>query len=447
MAHVLIMPRQGNTVESCVIVAWKVKQGDSVAADSPVCDVETDKATFEVASGVDGVILKLLYTEGDDVPVLEPIAVIGRSGEDWRSALAKADAASVGDTAPAAAVPATAPTSTLMATSTSAAPPQNSGQALLSASPRAKKLAREKAVDYSILDGSGPGGRIIERDIKEALATRPPLTAAAAELLRSGSTGLVDLPKTGEALGGRLSSAELAAATKQADYTDSPIKSVRKIIADRMRESLLSTAQFTLNASADASRLQALRARFKKAPEELGLAKITINDLILFLVSRLLPSFPYMNAHKYPDTLRHFKRVHLGMAVDTPRGLMVPVLRQADKLGLEAIAEEAKRLAAACQNGTITKEELNGSSFTVSNLGAYGVESFTPVLNTPEVAILGLCGIGLKPVKTDDGSVEFRPSIGLSLTIDHQAVDGATAARFLQALGRAVADIDLWLAK
>jgi pyruvate dehydrogenase E2 component (dihydrolipoamide acetyltransferase) len=225
-----------------------------------------------------------------------------------------------------------------------------------------------------------------------------------------------------------------------------------------MIESLMSTAQFTLNSHARADRLQGLRQRFKTAHPDLGLAGITINDMVLFAVSRLLPLYPFMNAHKIDDKVLTYKQVHLGMAVDTPRGLMVPVIRNADRLSLAQISIEAKRLAAACQQGTITPDELTGSTFTVTNLGALGIESFTPVINIPEVAILGVCGIELKPIVRDSAEtgpalafradeVLFVPHIGLSLTINHQVVDGAPAARFLKALCEAIAHIDLYLAR
>jgi pyruvate dehydrogenase E2 component (dihydrolipoamide acetyltransferase) len=192
--------------------------------------------------------------------------------------------------------------------------------------------------------------------------------------------------------------------------------------------------------------MQELRARMKAADETLGLAKITVNDLILYAVSRVLPLFPFMNAHKTGETLRIFERVHLGVAVDTPRGLLVPVIHNANLLSLKHISAEAKRLAKAAQDGTAKPDELSGSTFTVTNLGSLGVTSFTPVLNAPEVAILGVASIEPKPVETADGGYTFEPHIGFSLTINHQVVDGAPAARFLKTLCEAVRDVDLWLA-
>jgi pyruvate dehydrogenase E2 component (dihydrolipoamide acetyltransferase) len=324
-------------------------------------------------------------------------------------------------------------------------------------SPRARRLAAQEGVALATVAGSGPGGRVIERDVQAAKESRPALTAAAKAAVAGGAT----VPATGSGLGGRATVADLTAGAEEraagqattprvgafpGPVVETPVKGIRKLIAARMLESLATTAQFTLNGAADATHLQALRARFKAAPETLGLANVTINDLLLFVVARLLPQFPFMNAHKVGDTLRTFERVHLGVAVDTPRGLMVPVLRDADRLPLEAIAAEARRLSEACRNNAVKAEELTGSTFTVTNLGALGVESFTPVLNTPEVAILGVGGLVARPILDAAGNAtRFAPHIGLSLTINHQVVDGYPAAKFLKALREAITDIDLWL--
>jgi pyruvate dehydrogenase E2 component (dihydrolipoamide acetyltransferase) len=346
MAHVLIMPRQGNTVESCVIVDWKAKEGDTVAADSPICEVETDKATFEVPAGAAGTLLKIVHAAGDDVPVLEAIAVIGKAGEDWQAAIGGVSAAA-GVTAAVAAQPVTPTAAGVQAVTLPA-----SAAVGAQASPRARNLAAKEVVDVSALAGSGPGGRIIERDVKAALDGRPTLTAAAKAAL---AAGLGSVPAAGSGLGGRATVADLAggsapkaaavpASRPAADFgfpgpvVETPVKGIRKLIADRMHESLSTMAQFTLSASASAVRMQELRARMKASNEELGLAKITINDLILFAVSRIIPKYPFMNAHKVGDSLRTFERVHLGVAVDTPRGLMVPVIRNADLLTLERIS-------------------------------------------------------------------------------------------------------------
>jgi pyruvate dehydrogenase E2 component (dihydrolipoamide acetyltransferase) len=191
--------------------------------------------------------------------------------------------------------------------------------------------------------------------------------------------------------------------------------------------------------------LLAYRKRLKDSPETLGLSKVTINDLILFAAARTLPQFPDLNATFSNDTISQYKNVHLGLAVDTPRGLMVPVIRQANTLSLKQMAQEAKRLATACLDSTISADEMNGGTFTVTNLGGFGIESFTPVLNPPQVAILGVGNVNLKPVDVD-GEVQFIPHLGLSLTINHQVVDGGPAARFVQTFAQNVAQFELILA-
>ncbi len=466
MANVLVMPRQGNTVESCTLTRWRLAEGKSVGAEDIICEVETDKAAFEVPAGVAGVVLKLLVAEGDDVPVLSPIAVIGAAGEDWR-------------TAAGSAAPATPGTPNIAPASESAAAagvsPGTSQGLLPGVSPRARSLAADKAIDATLLTGSGPGGRVIERDVSDALEARPPLSAAALAAAKAGAP----LPSGGSGLGGRIVTGDFASGAPAGPtagtaglamgkvfpggHVDTPIKGIRKIIADRMLESLSTTAQLTYNASAPAGRLLELRARMKAAPEALGLSKVTLNDLVLFAVSRVLVAMPQFNAHMLGDSLRTFERVHLGMAVDSPRGLMVPVIRNADLLSLAQISAEAKRLAVACLENRILPDELSGSTFTVTNLGSLGIESFTPVLNAPEVAILGVDNITLRPVMVEDaagiaaagitaasgggGVVSFEPRLGISLTANHQVIDGAPAARFLKALSEALAGIDLWLAK
>ena len=487
MAHVLIMPKQGNTVESCIIVEWKAKEGDTVSVDTPVCEVETDKATVEVPAGATGTVLKILCQEGDDVPVFQPIMVIGKAGEDYSEAL-KAATPEAAEAAPAPQAPAPAQTKAPVAepAAAPAAPvPEAVSAPVLAApamtaatvplpvhaeseagwhpvSPRARRLAQAEALPLAGIAGSGPAGRIIEADVKAALAGRPPLTAAAKDALRAGGAVPAGIPAQGSGIGGRVTLADIhsGASTPAAassaipatldvadEYVDTPIKGIRKVIADRMMGSLATTAQFTLNASANATHLQAFRGRLKEAGEAAGFGKITINDLVLFAVSRVLPSFQYMNGVKLEGVIRNYRNVHLGVAVDTPRGLMVPVIRNANLKSLAQIAAEARQLATACINGTISPDQLTGSTFTISNLGSTGIESFTPVINAPELAILGVCGIQPKPVMVDEDAYDIQPHLGFSLTIDHAAVDGAPAARFLKALCDAVANIDIWIAR
>ena len=446
MAHILIMPRQGNTVESCIITSWKVNEGDAVTAETPVCEVETDKATFEVPAGADGTILKILREAGDDVPVLAPIVVIGTPGEKY--ALPEEESAKPSrEGTDVKAIPQCNSVSSVNIGRNS--PTDNSSEYKIS--PRAKKLIAGNAVLRGInIEGTGPEGRIIERDVLAALENAPVLTAAA----RTSGAEIFSMQRQrqvqGTGLNGRITLDDIAKSGSQSsvegDFTDIPIKGIRKVISDRMLQSLAETAQFTLNAFAPVVNLQELRSTMNKNNDASSAVKITVNDLILFAVSRVLPNHLYMNAHKIGDAIRNYKNVNLGIAVDTVKGLMVPVIRNANSLSLAQISSEAKRLAKLCQEGSPKPDDLKGSTFTVTNLGSLGITGFTPVLNIPEVAILGVCGIELKPVAAKDefkgSAFNFEPHIGFSLTINHQAVDGAPAARFLKALCEATADIN-----
>ncbi|GIK43375.1 MAG: dihydrolipoamide acetyltransferase component of pyruvate dehydrogenase complex [Chloroflexota bacterium] len=455
MATAVVMPKQGQSVESCLIVGWKKDVGDQVTAGEILAEVETDKALVEVESPAAGTVLALFFEAGDDVPVLTNIAAIGQPGEDISSlrpagAKDKDSAAEPVQTAVEvgnqAKVPETALTKAV----------ETAANAAVGISPRARNLAKQKGLALVSLAGSGPAGRIIERDVQAALAQKPVMTPLAKSMAAQGG---FQVPDHGSGVRGRIMADDLQAVAAQPDVPAPvvtpaavedemraiPVKGIRKVIATRMLNSLQTTAQLTLNASADAAALLAYRKRLKESAETLGLRQVTINDLLLLAVSRTLPQFPELNATFSDDVISQYKNVHLGLAVDTPRGLMVPVIRRANTLSLKEIAQEAKRLAAACLDSTISADEMNGGTFTVTNLGSFGIESFTPVLNAPQVGILGVGNINLKPVERDS-EVQFIPHLGLSLTINHQVVDGAPAARFLQALAQGLAQIELLLA-
>ena len=449
MATAVVMPKAGNTVESCIIVDWTKSVGEQVSEGDILCEIETDKATMEVESPVSGTLLARFFEAGDEVPVLVNIAAVGEPGEAVDD-LRPAGAARSAPAAPPAAEP--TPETAVPTPVDGAAGPTDSEAGV---SPRARNLARQKGVDVAGLAGSGPGGRIIERDVQAALQKQPAMTPLARSMVAQGG---YTAPSRGSGSGGRILAEDLQPAQPAAPQVQPqpapageeevlviPVKGVRKLIAERMLQSLLTTAQLTLNGSAEARALQAYRARLKASSEELGLQKVTINDLVLFAVSRTLTRYPELNALYQDNSIHQYKAVHLAFAVDTPRGLMVPVIRQAHTLSLKQIAGEARRLAAACLEGGVTPDELSGGTFTVTNLGSFGVESFTPVLNPPQVGILGVSNINLKPVEVN-GEVKFVPHLGLSLTINHQVVDGAPAARFLQALSQGLAQLDLLLA-
>ena len=441
MATEVLMPRQGQSVESCIIVGWKVKEGDTVKAGQPLCEVETDKATFEVEAPAAGTVLGIFYEDGSDVPVLKIIAAIGAPGEDV-SALRPSD---VAETKPETGNLKPEEKTVVAEVAVSSFKFQPSG---LSAgvSPRAKNLAQAKGVDASTLAGSGPDGRVIERDVKAALEGKAPISPAAKAKIAAIGSGIGGRILSSDVQPANAAPAPAAPALPEVTYSveqmgalkEITVKGVRKLVAGRMLASMQTTAQLTMHTSADARALLAARKQFKDSADKGG---ITINDLVLYAVAQTLVNFPELNAYWLGEKLVQFENIHLGFAVDTPRGLMVPVIRFANKLSFEEISVEAKRLSTACIKGSIDPDALKGGTFTVTNLGAAGIEMFTPVLNAPEVGILGICSVQPKPVMKKDGGVDFIPHMGLSITFNHCATDGAPAGRFLAAMREALANL------
>lgn len=443
MAQAIVMPKLGNTVESSIILSWLVNIGDAVAVGDILCEVETDKATLEVESSVDGTLLARFFEEGDDVPVLENIAVIGEQGESFAEfapaiATSQVPPGPMLDPEPQQAVMSTPQSAVMQATTSS--------EVLIS--PRAKNLAQRKNIDFSNLAGTGPNGRIIERDIEQAIANHVKVSPVAKAMLDSGEFTVGDrLPA-----GNRVTKTDLVPiqqqimqAQPQSNVTEIPLKGIRKTIARRMLESMQTTAQLTLNTSADARAVKAFRKRLKASDERLGLRTVSINDILMYAVAQTLVDYPELNAHFENDTVYQYDDINVGMAVDTPRGLIVPVIHKADTLSLKALSAETHRLANACIDSKIKPDEMAGGTFTVTNLGGLGIETFTPVLNLPQVAILGVGNINLKPVEID-GEVAFIPHMSLSMTINHQVVDGAPGARFLSQLSATLTNVDLMLA-
>ena len=442
MATIVVMPQLGNSVESCIIVEWMIAEGDSVAVDQTLASIETDKSTMEVPSTAEGTVLKLLWEEGDEVPVKDPLIIVGEPGEDISGLVPGDDAAPVED----------APEKTIAAPE-QAVPAFATERATGAVSPRARALAASAGLDAStITEGSGPHGRVIERDVAAAIAAGPVLTSAAraAGVQATEGTGIggrVSVADAGRTPEAAPASGPVASAPAGADYpgasTSAPLKGVRKVVAKRMMESLTSTAQLTLNTTANAAGILAMRKKVKNADEALGLNKITLNDLVCFAVSRTLLKYPVFNAHLEDGVLTEFEQVHLGFACDTPRGLLVPVIRSAQALGLKAFSDEAKRLAGGAIDGSLSPDFLSGGTFTVSNIGSFGIETFTPVINLPQTAILGVGAITPRPLVAADGTIGVEQRLNLSLTIDHQVIDGADGARFLRDLVAAIENIDV----
>lgn len=436
MATPVIMPRQGQSVESCILTEWKVAPGDQVAEGDALAVIETDKASFDLESPVSGLVLELFWEADDDVAVLENVAVIGEEGEDVSEFRPKKDqaappaSASAQPVAEAAAVelaPEVDPVSTEAVAIPAASGPSGGGTA--GVSPRARRLAESVGIDPESLVGTGPEGRVIERDVQAVMEGRPRLTGAAVEAARLG----LEPPARGKGLAGMALAGDMLEPGAVEGAEVIPVKGIRKVVADRMMASLRGTAQLTLNSSFDASAAQAFRKAKKAAGE-----KVSLNDVLAHALVTTILRHPDVNAHFLGDRVARFEEVHLGVAVDSPRGLMVPVVRSACCKSLSGLSMSIRSLAEACRDGEIEPDQLTGGTFTLTNLGMLGVEHFTPVLNAPEVCILGVGGISLKPVRGEEGEVKFVESIALSLTIDHQALDGAPAARFLKDLVEAL---------
>ena len=405
-AQAVIMPKAGITVESCIIGEWLKQVGDDVKVGDILFTYETDKASFECESTAEGKLLAIFFEEGDEVPCLENVCAVGPEGEPT-DCLKPGAAPVVVEEAPAAAAEA-APVAAAAAVEVKEGAP---------VSPRAAKLAKAHGVDASLAVGTGPNGRIIERDVMELIAKGVPAKAA-----------------------------PVAAVSDGPEYEDVKFSGIRRAISKSMSTSLHTMAQLTHNTSFDATAILNYRKALKAAGGEY--AGITIGDIILYAVSRTLKNYPDLNANMLDDnSIRKFNHVNLGVAVDTPRGLMVPTIHHADEMSLLEISKAVKELAAECRDGGINPDKLSGGSFTVSNLGNMGVESFTPVINPPQTGILGVCGTIDRVRKAADGSIEIYPAMGLSLTYDHRAVDGTPAARFQQELGKNLENFTTLLAK
>lgn len=413
MAEMVLMPQKGVSDESAVLAQWLVKEGDTVKKDQPLFTQETGKSSYECESPADGVVLKFFVQEGEEVNVGVPICAIGQPGETVEAPTAAADAA------PAAAEEAPAAAAAPVAAAPAAAATVSADG--FKASPRAKMLAEETGVDVKLATPTGPDGRVIERDVKT--------------LLKNGVPEQVAAP----------AAAAAAPVAPAAAYEDKPLPKIRKVIAENMHKSLSEMAQLTLNRTFDATAIMEYR-KLAKASKGMGVEDLTLNDFILYAVSRTLPEFPDLNAHFLGDKMRYFNGVQLGVAVDTPRGLLVPVIANADKMSLVEISKAVKEKAAQCKDGSIPASELSGGSFTVSNLGAAGIESFTPVINPPQTGILGVDTFTLR-AKEVNGEIKYYKAMGLSLTFDHRALDGAPAANFLKALAEKLENFSLLLAK
>ncbi|MFZ6028980.1 MAG: 2-oxo acid dehydrogenase subunit E2 [Chloroflexota bacterium] len=461
MAESFFIPKLGQTVEEVTLVRWLVADGDKVSQGQEICEVETDKAIFPVEAPAKGYIHFGPFNEGDVVPVLTVVAVIGKQDEAFHLSEAGergAQAATempAAEPAPQAAVP---------------RPAVGNRPSEILASPRARRLAAEKGVDLSQVKPTGYEGlRIAERDVRAYLAaavSSGPAVAAKATPLAArmaAETGVDLRLVAGSGPGGKIVKSDVArAAVPAADAVESaaetgdvleriPLKGVRAVVAERMAASVHTGARVTLFMDADATELAAARARLKaRLEQDWGFAP-SYNDLLIKIVVAALRRFPYMNARivNGPDgtaqAIEILRPIHIGQAVDTERGLLVPVIKNADRKSLRQLGEAFRTLAENARSGRVLPDDLSGGTFTVTNLGMYEVDAFTPVINLPEAAILGVGRIAPKVVPYQ-GEVAVRQVLTLSLAFDHRLVDGAPAARFLQAIKQMIEEPYLLLA-
>ncbi|MGA3090862.1 MAG: dihydrolipoamide acetyltransferase family protein [Terriglobales bacterium] len=424
MAIPIELPKLGNTVEECILSRWTKHAGDTVAAGDLVAEIETDKATFELEAPVEGTVLATFFEEGALVPVFTNLFVIGQPGEDVEAFRPKAPVAS-----PAAAggiVP-DAPASAASTPASRDRAPAVNASVPGALSPRARRFAEERDFHPAAVRGTGPGGRVLEQDLRDLYFGSPRVSETARAQALEGA----EAAREGSGLAGMILAADLGPAAVR-------ISNIRERIARRMRDSLVSTAQYTLNSSADAGGLLRLRTRIKQSGST---PDINLNHLVAFCAVKAVLEMPEVNALFVDGKLYPSAAVHLGFACDTPRGLLVPVVRDAHRMSAGELALRMKELSAQAVQGSISADDLGGATFTVSNLGNLGIESFTPLLNPPQVAILGVNAIQLKPVRRNV-NVEFIDSIGFSLTCDHQIVDGAPGARFLKVLQQKIENVE-----
>lgn len=402
MATAVLMPKQGQSVETCIITKWFKSKGEKVSAGEILFSYETDKAAFDLESPADGTLLEIYYGEGSEVPVLVNVAMIGNEGEAVEAVEALEAVKAVKAEEAEEAVKVVKAEEVGKTGKVAEIKNDINEDRRLRISPRARKMAEARGMDPAGLSGSGPNGRIIAADIEKAISGNRPVKTVT---------------------------------VSSSEYADQPLSNVRKLISKAMHSSLQNSAQLTHHMSADVRRLlesrQKVKANLEKDKKQ---QDITLNDMICWCVIRALEKFPEMNSHFLEDKIRTFGRVHLGIAVDTPRGLMVPAVKNVSDMDLVTLSRELKAAADACKKGSINPELIKSTaaSFTVSNLGNYGVEMFTPVINLPQAGILGVCTIINRPASLGNGVFGFVPYIGLSLTYDHRAVDGGPATLFLR---------------
>lgn len=430
MATAIFMPKNGMAMEEGVLVRWLVKEGDKVEMDQPIMEIETDKITMEDVAPASGTILALYAKDGDTIPVLETMGWIGEPGEKVEAPSAAAPA---GPTAPENADTAGAPSEVLMSFPPEEAPkaaPNADGVIL--ATPYAKKLAADKGVDLANVTPTGKHGEIVGADVENA----PKATPVAKNIAAANGIDLNTV--TGTGFNGKVTKADVLGGMHQAEPAPVAVdeagvearvkmSGMRKTIAQRMTQSYFENPVVTQNVSADVTALLALRAKINDGKEKAD--RISINDFVMKACAIAVSEHPLVRTIIDGDELVTMKDTNVGMAVGSEGGLIVPVIKHADMLSLSKLSAQAKDLANRARNGGLKMDEYSGSTFTVSNMGMYEVDSFSPIINQPNCAIMGVCRVR-DELALVDGEVVVKKMMGLSLTFDHRILDGVTAAQF-----------------
>ncbi|UYZ14196.1 2-oxo acid dehydrogenase subunit E2 [Brevibacillus sp. WF146] len=426
MAHEVIMPKLGMAMVEGTVIAWKKRAGDAVKKGEGIVEISSEKIEMEVEAPADGVLLRIDVAEGGVVPYGTVLGVVGQPNETAAAVPAAVSAAAQVESAAslAAAEPTTSATAATGAPAAGGATVLAEGAPVLAGgaparsregvkiSPVARKMAEEAGLDYTNIAGSGPQGRITKEDIEAVLATREnegnaPAGQAAADEGPIGETGAEHIPVTG----------------------------MRRVIAERMQNSLMQSAQLTMTAHADVTDLLRMKEQVSGELQDRYGVKLTVTDLIARAAVLALSRRKEMNSAFLGDRIERYEEVHLGIAVALEKGLVVPVIRRAGKLSLAELSREIKSLGVRARQNQLAPDEMKGSTFTITNLGGYGVETFTPILNPPETGILGVGAVRDTPVFVGDELVR-RSMLPLSLTFDHRVLDGAPAAAFLAAVKR-----------
>ncbi len=439
MATIVIMPKQGLMMEEGTITSWLKKEGEAVTAGEPLFEMETDKLTITMDAEASGTLLKILHPEGDVVPITQPIAVLGEPGEDV-SALVGGDAAPAQAAAPAEAAP-TPAAEAPAAPAVERAP----GERVFS-SPRARLRAEENGVNIAAIPGSGPDGLVIERDVNAYMANKPAVTPLAANIAKaqgvdlsgvtgSGSNGKIkvfDLPGGSPAAAPAAQESPAAVQQSRGTHTEK-MSGMRKAISRNMLASKETNAQTNHRIKVDMTAAIALRKQYK----DLGI-KISYNDIIVRACAKALADMPIVNASVEGDSILYHDYVNVGTAVSVPGGLIVPVIKDADIIGLSGIAARSAELIEKAREGRLTDADYHGGTFTVSSLGMFDLDDFVAIINPPESAILAVGKIAKTPVVVTNEEGEGEDAIviksmcALCLSYDHRIIDGAEAAKFLQ---------------